>query len=539
MSRTIAVVALAAFAGLSASPARAAEPPTWSSRMATATRYTEGRAGLVSFAVVDENGRMHGFRARAVAPSASVLKPMLLVAYLRKADVRARPLHRWERDLLGPMIRRSDNAAASAVLRLAGSDGVYRLAHVAEMASFRLHLPSWGQSEITARDQAHFFRRLDSYVPRRHRAYALRLLSSIVASQRWGIARVAPPGWRLHFKGGWSTGTGLVDHQVALLRAGGERISLAILTRFNPDHAYGKETLRGVAARLLSRLPRPRLSTRPAARFAFSRGHAAWLEAGCGTLRLRALAGGGVAIPTGADACASVRLALAGPRALWSQPADGLTHLFTAALEEPAPTEVATLEAGDVLRAVIGRGRRLAFSYDSYDVNGAFEGGQVVFVGGATCPVGEQARIALGAGRFAFAAGDALEVRETETCELVAAVHPAGTVEGVALAGDLLAALVRDDDGSTRIVRYAVSSVTRLGATRISAAAAPSLHACAGWILYRVGRRLAVLGGSPPHKRQLWRPRHREVGLTASGRRIAWLAGASSGRRIWTLALPR
>ena len=77
------------------------------------------------------------------------------------------------------------------------------------------------------------------------------LLETIVPSQRWGIAEVAPRGWRLFFKGGWGTGTGLVDHQVALLTAGRQRVSVAILTAANGSHAYGKRTLRGIAKRLL------------------------------------------------------------------------------------------------------------------------------------------------------------------------------------------------------------------------------------------------------------------------------------------------
>jgi beta-lactamase family protein len=241
---------LAAFV-VAVSPAHAAGSPTWSSRVATAQRYAEGRACRVAFAVVDERGRLHRYRAWAVAPSASVLKPMLLVAYLRKGSVRGRELTQRERDLLGPMIRRSDNAAASTVLGLVGSSGVIRLAKVTGMTRFRLVLPFWGHSEITPRDQARFFHRIDSYVPVRHRGYAMRLLATIVRSQRWGVAQVAPKGWNLYFKGGWSTGTGLVDHQVALLTLGKARVSLAITTRFNPTHAYGKETLRGVAVRLL------------------------------------------------------------------------------------------------------------------------------------------------------------------------------------------------------------------------------------------------------------------------------------------------
>ena len=93
-------------------------------------------------------------------------------------------------------------------------------------------------------------------MPLRHRGVALRLLRSIVREQRWGIARVAPREWSLYFKGGWGSGAGSVDHQVALLRRGEERVAVAITTTANGSHAAGKRTLRGVAARLLRGLAR-------------------------------------------------------------------------------------------------------------------------------------------------------------------------------------------------------------------------------------------------------------------------------------------
>jgi hypothetical protein len=81
---------------------------------------------VIAFAVVDQRGRVHGYHRAATAPSASVLKAMLLVAYLRKQSVRHRALTDYERGLLGPMIRRSDNVAASTVLGLVGNAGVIR-----------------------------------------------------------------------------------------------------------------------------------------------------------------------------------------------------------------------------------------------------------------------------------------------------------------------------------------------------------------------------------------------------------------------------
>jgi hypothetical protein len=79
----------------------------------------------------------------------------------------------------------------------------------------------------------------------------MRLLSSVIPAQRWGVGRVAPHGWRLYFKGGWGAGTGLIDNQVALLERGCARISVAVLTMHDGSHAYGKRTLHGLFARLL------------------------------------------------------------------------------------------------------------------------------------------------------------------------------------------------------------------------------------------------------------------------------------------------
>jgi hypothetical protein len=179
---------------------------------------------------------------------------MLLVAYLRRDAVRHRDLRRSDRGLLRPMITRSDDTAATRVNAIV-SGKVNRLARRARMRRFHWDPSTWGLSTSSPRDQARFFQHLDDLVPRRHRRYARHLLASVVGPQRWGVGRVPHKGWRLHFKGGWGSGSGAVDHQVALLTRGRRQISLAIFTRSNPSHSYGKQTLRGVARRLLRDLP--------------------------------------------------------------------------------------------------------------------------------------------------------------------------------------------------------------------------------------------------------------------------------------------
>ncbi|MGH3039737.1 MAG: serine hydrolase, partial [Gaiellaceae bacterium] len=210
--------------------------------------------GVESFALLDGRGRIHGHRRAKDVPSASLLKAMALVSYLKLGFVRNRALRGSDRRLLGPMIRRSDNATAGTVLRRVGAGRLYRLAERADMRDFRFAWPIWGHSTTSARDQARFFSRIDRLVPRRHRGYALWLLAHVVPSQRWGIPQALPPGWKIHFKGGWGSGTGLVTHQSALLRKGETRLSLSVLTRWNPSHLYGTRTIRGVARRLLAEL---------------------------------------------------------------------------------------------------------------------------------------------------------------------------------------------------------------------------------------------------------------------------------------------
>lgn len=230
--------------------ATAAQKP-WHPHVATARRYAKHRAGRVAFAVIDQRGNFSGYHVRETAPMASTFKVMLLAGLLRKRG--DHPLSRRDRQLLAPMIRRSDSVAATRVRDMVGVRRIRRLARVAGMRDFQYN-PVWGLSRSSPRDEVRFMYHLQRYIPGRHRAYARWLLSHVIRSQRWGVGRVVPPGWKLFLKGGWGSGTGLVDHQVALLKRGRRRIGLAIFTQFNPDHAYGKQTERGVAARLLAGL---------------------------------------------------------------------------------------------------------------------------------------------------------------------------------------------------------------------------------------------------------------------------------------------
>ena len=226
----------------------------WRPDMRAAVSYARSRVGDIAFAVRTAH-RFYGYRPDHVEWSASVVKAMLLVAYLNRSSVANRPLNGYDLSLLVPMITHSDNNAASAVDGIVGNAGLAALARRVHMSHFTPVANPWGATRITARDQTSFFLHIDRYIPARHRFDAMHLLASITPSQRWGIGEVAPSGWKLYFKGGWGYGTGLLDHQVVLLTRGCARVALAVLSMYDGSHAYGKATLRGMFARLLRGFP--------------------------------------------------------------------------------------------------------------------------------------------------------------------------------------------------------------------------------------------------------------------------------------------
>lgn len=220
-------------------------------RVAAARRFAASRAGRVSFAFIDERRRVRGFHRGRRHYSASVVKAMLLVAYVRR--IPGRRLRRSEKAVLGPMMKRSDNGAANRIFATVGAAGLQRLARRTGMRRFSTQ-SVWGLSEITPRDQARFFYRLRRFVPGRHRKYVNHVLSHVVNGQRWGVPPAKPRRWRIYFKGGWVPPSRV--NQVALLRRGKRKLAIAVFTEGNPSFGYGQETIEGVARRLLRRYNR-------------------------------------------------------------------------------------------------------------------------------------------------------------------------------------------------------------------------------------------------------------------------------------------
>jgi len=219
--------------------------------------FLDERGGVAGVAVIDSNGRVRSTHGRRRFVSASLVKAMLLVSYLRKVNAEDRGLSRSERSRLARMIKVSSNRAASWAYQRVGDDRLRRLAKRADMHQFGIH-GWWTNAYTSARDQARFFWGLRALTPKRFRAYALDLLRSVHRSQSWGIPRVARRrGFSVFFKGGWRpTSLGRLVHQTGFVRRGRVRFSLAVLTDANPSFSHGVGTIQGVTRRIVNGAPR-------------------------------------------------------------------------------------------------------------------------------------------------------------------------------------------------------------------------------------------------------------------------------------------
>ena len=225
----------------------------WPSRVAGARAFLAGRTGRTAFAVIDDEGRLSGVNVHSIFVSASVVKAMLLVAYLRRLnDEGQHDVDSASNGFLYPMINVSDNTAATHCWSIVGQSGLDNLAGVAGMTDFSVY-GFWANAQISAADQARFFYEMDALIPPEFVGYARSLLSGIAAYESWGIPAIARPrGYTVFFKGGWrTTGLGQLVHQVARLESRHHTFAVAVMTDGDPSMGYGIDTIQGVAQALV------------------------------------------------------------------------------------------------------------------------------------------------------------------------------------------------------------------------------------------------------------------------------------------------
>jgi hypothetical protein len=222
--------------------------------VSAAGRFLDARAGRTSFAVLDSTGHVSGLHLHEHFETASVVKVMMLVAYLQMLAAEHRGIDAADTALLYPMIHVSDNEAASAVFSIVGGAAVARVARESSMSDYAPGVGWWAYTQTSAIDQARLFSMLGRLIPPRFYGYARYLMSTIEPSQSWGIPPVARPRWQVFFKTGALPERGLFN-EVGLLERGPVRLTIAVFTDGDPSMGYGEQTIEGVASNLLARAP--------------------------------------------------------------------------------------------------------------------------------------------------------------------------------------------------------------------------------------------------------------------------------------------
>lgn len=213
-----------------------------------------GRSDSVGISVWDaRTGTYCGYNSHQHYDSASAVKATIMAVVLRRAQEQHRGLTSWESSNLRLMITQSDNNAAS---NLWTSVGRTRFSAYLRYAGMTSTVPGpgnyWGLTQLTARDEV---RLLDTFTDNHTvlisywRAYALRLMSQVTPSQRWGAPYGAPHGPLVSNKNGWlpRATRGWRVNTIGAITGSGRDYRMAILSDNNRTMSYGVDTLDRIA----------------------------------------------------------------------------------------------------------------------------------------------------------------------------------------------------------------------------------------------------------------------------------------------------
>ncbi|MER7764894.1 serine hydrolase [Streptomyces sp. NPDC097619] len=218
------------------------------------TAAMKNRKGSVAVGLYDRKTKTTcSFRTTTSYDSASVVKVTVLATLLWDAKKTNRYLTQREVDLTTAMITKSDNDSTSALWRQLGVTKVKGFLTAAGMTKT---VPGsggyWGLTQINVQDEQKLLSLLtakNTVLSDNARAYALKLMNKVVASQRWGTPAGAPSTVKVHVKNGWlpRATNGWRVHSVGAFQGGGNDYYLSVLTQDNASMDYGVATIQGIA----------------------------------------------------------------------------------------------------------------------------------------------------------------------------------------------------------------------------------------------------------------------------------------------------
>ena len=218
------------------------------------TSAIAGRRGSISIGVYDRTTQTTcAYRAQTAFDSASVVKVTVLATLLWDAQKHQRALTAREKSLSQAMITKSDNDATTKLWSQLGLTKIRGFLTAAAMTQTKPGANGyWGLTQITARDEQKLLM-LTTLTNRvlsdNSRAYIQKLMSEVIASQRWGTPKGVPSGVSVHVKNGWlqRASYGWRVHSVGTFKGRGHDYMITVLTHGNSTWNYGIATIEGVA----------------------------------------------------------------------------------------------------------------------------------------------------------------------------------------------------------------------------------------------------------------------------------------------------
>jgi beta-lactamase class A len=269
ISRRARLLAVGAGAGvlipvLAAATPAAAATPTVSCTSAKAgladklkkdiTAALATRKGTVAVGLYDRTTNTTcTLRATSAFDSASSVKVTVLATLLWDAKKHNRYLTTRETTLATAMITKSDNDATSTLWRQLGLTKIKGFLTAAGMTQTKPGANNyWGLTQETVTDEQKLLKLVtakNTVLSDNSRAYILKLMSQVIAGQRWGTPYGAPSTVTVHVKNGWLQRSthGWRVHSLGTFNGGGHDYMMSVLTQDNSTMSYGITTIQGVA----------------------------------------------------------------------------------------------------------------------------------------------------------------------------------------------------------------------------------------------------------------------------------------------------
>lgn len=215
-------------------------------------------------AVLDnKTGHRYSYKGTKKFDMASIVKVSILAALLLQAQDDGRKLTANERSLAGRMITQSENEAAITLHAAIGKTAGLKAANKRLGLKKTTVNDAWGLTRTTAEDQLRVLSQLinkKSPLNADSRALILKLMSSVVPEQRWGVGAAAKPSENAALKNGWLAWEGtdfqFIINSMGRITGDDVDLSVVVLSHRHPTQAGGEEAVSEIATMVREHLDR-------------------------------------------------------------------------------------------------------------------------------------------------------------------------------------------------------------------------------------------------------------------------------------------